>query len=565
MNPDKQNVTGLSSNTKEETLIQKVETKNGFSLLYKEQFLYSRFDAKKNPQRLISSLEIKDESLFFIFSPLLGYGLAELFEKIPNSCFVLAIETDPLLYTYSLENIDKNILKKNNFLYLHIEENNFGIQKLIQKLDSIVNLEKQFSFRRLIPLELAHSFIDPEFKKSSIYFIDNYINQFWRNRMTIIKMGRLYAKNIFQNIAQIPKSKKLDFSRIQKPFLVLGAGISLEDNFEMIKNLQEDFFIIAVDTALAYLLKKQIRIDLCVSVEPQLINQKSFIAAKKAAIPILADLCTYPANTKILDGELSFFLSEYASLNYLGAIKNLTEIPIYQPLGSVGLVAIQTALNLRKNLEPIFFTGFDFSHPLGKTHAKESPSHIEKIISSNRLDPLGNIHTIGKKINNTLYTNPALENYAHLFDETFGLIKNFYNLSNITLLKKVQTISYTKMQNLVQEYKNKTKNLSTRSFENYLTPFDSKKNRVTNFLQKENESLEELKNILEAQKKQASKIYEEKFFELLKTKEYLYIHFPEAYKKLSLTKSIIERLKIEIVFFQKDIKKALKNSDSIIS
>ena len=315
----------------------------------------------------------------------------------------------------------------------------------------------------------------------------------------------------------------------------------------------------------SYLLKKHIRIDLCVSVEPQLINQKAFIAAKKAAIPILADLCTYPANTKILDGELSFFLSEYVSLNYLDAIKDLAEISIYQPLGSVGLVAIQTALNLRKDFEPIFFTGFDFSYFLGKTHAKESPSHIEKIMNSNRLDPLGNIHSLGKKLTANLYTNPALENYAELFDKSFGQLKNFYNLSKISILKKVKTISYIEMQALIQEYKNKTQNFPTRSFENYLIPFDSKKNQVRNFLQKENESLEELKNILEEQKKQVSKIHEEKIFELLKTKEYLYIHFPEAYKKLSLTKSIIERLKIEIVFFQKDIKKALKNSDSIIS
>lgn len=46
---------------------------------------------------------------------------------------------------------------------------------------------------------------------------------------------------------------------------------------------------------------------------------------------------------------------------------------------------------------------------------------------------------------------------------------------------------------------------------------------------------------------------EEKLLNLLEQHEYLYLHFPDGYKKPNLSQSFLKRIRAEIDFFLKDI------------
>ena len=577
MSPDKHSNKRLSSGQpsleREDADIQKIETKNGFTVLYKNRYLYSRFDAKKNSERLVQSLEIKDESLFFIFSPLLGHGLDLLFEKISGDSFVLAIETDPLLYTFSLQNINKKLLEKKNFLYLCLEEKMTGVKELLEKIDHLVQSEEGYAFRRLVPLELSSTFIQKEFQNTCTQYIDLYINQFWRNRITLVKLGRLYAKNIFQNLALLSQAETIKSATIEKPILVLGAGPSLEENIATIQTFQKHFFIIAVDTALAYLHKQKIGIDLCLVMEPQLINQKAFLAVKNTKIPLLADLCSYPATQKILNGPLSFFFSEYASLQFLQNLAKNSGIQKYRALGSVGLVAVETALKLRKKNTAIFFTGLDFSYQLGKTHTKETPSHLARLFEATRLKPAENIGLVENKIGDGLYTNPALENYARLFDDLYAEENELYMLSEISIIRKIKKISLEDFKTWIENKAGQTdssqrdsieknEKIESRFFETNTIEKTKRKNALIDFLENEIKKLSVLSSFLESIKpEQTSSQLDENLQKEVRKKllglEYLYIHFPEAYKKPDIHFSFISGLKGEISFFLKIIEKSL--------
>jgi len=577
MSPDKHSYKRLSSGQpsleREDADIQTIETKNGFSVLYKKRYLYSRFDAKKNSERLVQSLEIKDESLFFIFSPLLGHGLDLLFEKISGDSFVLAIETDPLLYTFSLQNINKKLLEKKNFLYLCLEEKMTGVKELLEKIDHLVQSEEGYAFRRLVPLELSSTFIQKEFQNTCTQYIDLYINQFWRNRITLVKLGRLYAKNIFQNLALLSQAETIKSATIEKPILVLGAGPSLEENIATIQTFQKHFFIIAVDTALAYLHKQKIGIDLCLVMEPQLINQKAFLAVKNTKIPLLADLCSYPATQKILNGPLSFFFSEYASLQFLQNLAKNSGIQKYRALGSVGLVAVETALKLRKKNTAIFFTGLDFSYQLGKTHTKETPSHLARLFEATRLKPAENIGLVENKIGDGLYTNPALENYARLFDDLYAEENELYMLSEISIIRKIKKISVRDFKTWIENKTGQTdssqrdsieknEKIESRFFETNTIEKTKRKNALIDFLENEIKKLSVLSSFLESIKpEQTSSQLDENLQKEVRKKllglEYLYIHFPEAYKKPDIHFSFISGLKGEISFFLKIIERSL--------
>ncbi len=52
-----------------------VETRQGVSVLYKDHFLYSKYDPSKAILNIISNLSIPEYSIILIFSPVLWLGL----------------------------------------------------------------------------------------------------------------------------------------------------------------------------------------------------------------------------------------------------------------------------------------------------------------------------------------------------------------------------------------------------------------------------------------------------------------------------------------------------------
>ena len=59
-----------------------VETRQGVSVLYKDHFLYSKYDPSKAILNIISNLSIPEYSIILIFSPVLWLGLKELLAKL---------------------------------------------------------------------------------------------------------------------------------------------------------------------------------------------------------------------------------------------------------------------------------------------------------------------------------------------------------------------------------------------------------------------------------------------------------------------------------------------------
>ncbi|MGL4987613.1 MAG: 6-hydroxymethylpterin diphosphokinase MptE-like protein, partial [Treponemataceae bacterium] len=124
-----------------------VTARQGFSVLYKEKYLYSQYDPQKSIKAFVSSLSIAPDTLFLCFSPVLCYGLTELLEKISNNCFILAIESDNNLDNFSKEYQQKYYDNPNiKFLFLSENENFF---------QTIANACNIIDYRRCIPIDLC--------------------------------------------------------------------------------------------------------------------------------------------------------------------------------------------------------------------------------------------------------------------------------------------------------------------------------------------------------------------------------------------------------------------------
>ncbi len=520
----------------------------GFSVLYNKRYLYSRYNPEAASVKLAESVTILPQTLVLVFSPLLGYGLPQLLERLPEDSTLVLIEADPALFKLSSEYLLPIIKDRKNVHNICIA-NGSAFFSLFSR-----NVLPSFShYKRCLPVELSGGVqLYKQFYYSLIALADNAINQFWRNRITLVQLGRLYARNIFKNIGQLPFSKPLIASSVFHPVVVCGSGPSLEKSMEFLKKCADECYVIAVDNALMPLVKNGVFPDVIVAVESQLAIEKAYIGSAGTRTPVIADLTSRPHVLELTGGEAAFFLSEYEQCNYLERIKDAFNCPVIPPLGSVGLAAMELALFLRHDeTVPIFFSGLDFSFKPCKTHCKETPSHRKLLDAHNRLNPLfrgessfgPNSYYFAGKDGTATLTTPSLSGYGRTFSVRYGHVSNLFDISLEGMDTGAERKSLESAMEMVQCFSQNNISQVIAAEENQFYSVE----KVKDFLLSEKSSLEELKNILITGKKS------DKIVPLLKDREYLYLHFPDGYKGPSSDLSFLNRVRAEIDFFIKDI------------
>nr|WP_318741002.1 6-hydroxymethylpterin diphosphokinase MptE-like protein [uncultured Treponema sp.] len=536
-----------------------VETRQGVSVLYKDHFLYSKYDPSKAILNIISNLSIPEYSIILIFSPVLWLGLKELLAKLPATSSIAVFEYEKPLFDFAQENFPNELKDHlNNKIQIF---NKSGIKNYF------TFIQKQH-FRKCLKID---------FSAASALYKDDYnkifsltqrvIDQFWKNRLTLIKFGRLYSKNIFKNLTLLSDAIPLAslYKSVNKPILVLGAGESLNTTILELKKNFSKFFIICVDVAAAPLLDNGITPDAIIAVEGQQVIEKSYIGTPAdSKCLLIMDLVSRNHIPYITKGKYSFFVSNYADMNFFELLKNYNLLPpVIKPLGSVGLVSMEIALKLRKDINiPVLFSGLDFSYSIGITHAKGTASHKALLSSTSKLKSVFNISSAfstgtssiicanGKK----MITSKALESYALLFNENFEDEQNIFDIrtSGINL-----TSAKADLDHFIESL---PANLHSNSYELNLNYQAIPKSNITSFLQNEKQALEELKDLFTyadnsaLRKKDIS--LNEQIDSILTNREYLFIHFPDAVGPTN-PQSYYNRIRIELDFFLKEINVAL--------
>lgn len=544
------------------------QAKQGFSVTYKNKYLYSKYNPQQTIEKLISEFKIQENTLVIINSPVLFYGIDLLINKLPQNSIILAIEHDKNLYDFSINCSESNIKKIQNnlfnFIYLNLQTENeiltlFTNKKFINKIRCC---------KRVSKINLSAIINEYEIFYQNIFtYFTNYISQFWKNRITLTKLGKLYSKNIFLNLANINKSKNLVYNSIDKPIIVFGAGTSLDDTVKEFHNNKidyNDFFIICVDSALKPLLSYGIIPNVVVAVESQLANEKAFIGTKKIDYLLIADLTSRPNINNYHKNNIAYIFTEFCNSNFLDAILKLN-LPVkkFIPLGSVGLYAIELAINLRKVTSPIYFTGLDFAYTIENTHCKGAPSTNTKKINSNRIKSLINVSPAYKTgtsklelYGSNIFTDKILFNYANQFIEIFHNVKNLYNLSEKSIFNllefnshKIQTIKPIEIKN---KLKNKNHTDKPEKINFYNNVDKELKFKIKNFILNEINSLNELKENLSTGKTNIEKIKQE-----IDLHDYLFLHFPDGYNGAKTDISFLKRVRNEIDFFLKILNRSL--------
>ncbi len=382
-----------------------IPTPEGDTVEYDGIALYSPQSPRMSAVRRALAARILPRSIVYIPSPVLGYGVAELIDSLPEGCLVLCHELDPALAALFKPPPDDRVF--------WVVGDTIG--DFLRSLDP----QRLIRFRRVVRVTLSGGYrIAPERYGNAYEQIERTIRTSWQNRITTTAMGRLWFRNLIANLAH-PGVRSIDsYAGSEKPWLVVGAGPSLDAVIPTIASIRDRVLLIAADTALAALDAHGITADVCVAVEAQSVNLDDITTTQVRPRTVFADTTAHPAFARQFpeDGRF-FFSSRFTDLAFLRRFEPV--MPTFLPaLGSVGVVAVEIAARLSD--APVFIAGLDFAYTAGKTHALGSPQHVAHLRSMSRLEPDAMftlcaerraVQTIGKDGLRVL-TNGVLTSYA---------------------------------------------------------------------------------------------------------------------------------------------------------
>jgi hypothetical protein len=548
-----------------------VPSGQGFSILYQQKYLYSRYNPQRTVVRTVSELKLLPGTLILCFSPCLWYGLPELLAKLPPGTFILGCEQDKALYELAKEKlqtvVQKQYAEKRNEAEAILKKISLVPQEDLCRLPALIQRQKPVLsngfelpapgiFRRVLRLDFSSGTqFAPTFYTELAGTCEGSIAQFWKNRITLVRFGRQYSRNVFRNLSRLPYSRTVTSFRSEKPLLVLGAGPSLDGLLAAPEFItcRESVIILATDAALPALLQRKILPDAVIGLESQTIISRAYIGAAKIKKTILLDMTAFPPTADFTGGPAVFFASLYDDTRFLGRLNAAGILPAtIPPLGSVGLAAVYIALRMRSSAGvPVFIAGMDFSYRPGTTHARGTPAHTEQLLSCGRLAPAENFTAAfgpgtkkmtGKK-NEKLITTAVLAGYAQNFTDIFSTAQNIFDAGKEGL---ELGIPQTDIKTVFAQ----RPPVITAAAESMGKKVD--RTAIANFYTAEKQALIRIKEILTTGQNIPETERNSELQLLLSEREYLYLHFPDGYK-LSLDKSFLKRIRAEIDFFLKDI------------
>ncbi|HOV64183.1 MAG TPA: DUF115 domain-containing protein, partial [Spirochaetia bacterium] len=356
-------------------------TGRGFTVSYRGRFLYSAVDPEGRAERIASSVPKEEQTLYLIPSPLLFYGCKTILKNLPQTSRIFCVEADEALMSLSLSSAE-TIIEDERVSYIRTADPLLAGRYLEERIGAW-----RFRRVRLIPLNGGYALYKTVYDAIEAQ-LDTVIQTYWRNRMTLMHMGPLWVKNVFLNLIQLPHTLPLSALHTEQPVWVAGAGESLERALPLMKAHREEFFLIAVDTALPCLTQSGITPDLILALEAQYANLKDFIGFANRSVPLCADISSFPGVLRLFQGNKFLFASRFADTALLSRLRehfsrehfSIEELP---PLGSVGVVAVKIGLDMTE--APLIVSGLDFSYTPGKTHSRGAPVHTAALSAWTRI------------------------------------------------------------------------------------------------------------------------------------------------------------------------------------
>jgi len=416
--------------------------------------LLSGVDPEGKARRVAESAAVKDRTLYLCPSPLYGYGLERLLERIaafPNAA-LLCVEAEPELFALAREHL--TAIAHNSQKLRLTDQCEAGALCVLLRQEWGPRFFRRVEVIRLNGGWQLHADVYDALAES----LRREIALDWSNAITLTKLGRRYIRNALRNLPLIRRChslQELDFGG--SPALVLGAGPSLDffldglqSRFGGVLALPQErpFKIICVDTCLTCLRDRGITPDIAVILESQHWNLDDFAGLNGWNVPAALDLSALPRTAHVLSGDLFLFFTPWTALKIFDRLAAAGLLPPRLPaLGSVGLSAAAIARRLTRG--PVITAGLDFSFTPDSYHARSTPGHKARLRRQNRFTGIlnadaafgGAVTGDVSKTGGAVKSTPAMRGYRDLFEREFGADGGFFDVESAGLPLGVKTLS----------------------------------------------------------------------------------------------------------------------------
>lgn len=362
------------------------------TLVVDGRFFHSRYDPRKEAAR--AAAEARGAALVFLLSPGLGYLADEL-----RNARVVAIERHPEIA--ALSSCKPLVDPSPEDIY----QLAFGIEDLRTGRVAILAgacLEEDADWYGEIRAAILRA-IDKRAEEA----------------ITVRGFAALWSANLAANAALVRRSRwitDLDGTLAGRTAVILAAGPSLEPDLPVLaahqKTSRPQPVVIAVDSALPMARALGVRVDLCVSIDPQPV--KAVALAGLGETPLVASVLSPPA---ILAAARHLYLfgqnhPDESSLPVPPAAV------LAEPGGSVATAAV--VLAVRWQAAALVLVGQDLAFLDGRMHCREAPSFSQALAALHRFSALeqtwarpvpGKPRWITSNDGGRLPTTPALDSY----------------------------------------------------------------------------------------------------------------------------------------------------------
>jgi len=346
--------------------------------------LHSAYNPEREADGAVRLPQVLEKSAVVFYGFGLGYHVINLARLAEEKKRIIIIEPDLDHFFAALSILDWTPVFLHENLVLAIGAAAEDVFPLIENSSS-VNLGKtgvSDAYYFDIPAFTAHakayfdvirSIIKRNQKKNEI------------NAATLKKFGRIWCRNSVKNLDRLESLGSVSSlkGKIQKlPFLIIGAGPSLEGILPFIAKLQKQTVIICVETALHILLRNGVQPDFVILTDPQYWAYRHIAALKAPDSILIAELSVYPAVFRFNCRKLLLCSSQFPVGQFVEAKAGLD----LGDLGSGGSVA-SSAWNFAYfcGAKRIYLAGLDFAFPGGQTHIKGSSAEQTYHAVSSRL------------------------------------------------------------------------------------------------------------------------------------------------------------------------------------
>ena len=354
--------------------------------------IHSLYNPEREAATSVNRDEVFEKSSVVFYGFGLGYHLVEFAKAaLSRKTFprLIVIEPDVKYFFASMVLIDWTFVFKLENLVLAVGAPAESILPLIEN-GSAVNIGES-------GVSDAFYFDIPSFTMHAAPYFDAVRSIIKRNQRkneinaaTLKKFGKRWCRNSIQNLKKIEEldsisclEKKAETSiNSSLPFLIIGAGPTLEKKLPYLKELQKRTVTICVETALHSLLRNGINPDFIILTDPQFWAYRHIAGLSAPESILISEISAYPAVfrfncKKILLCSSQFPVGQYFE-NQLGLA--------YGDLGTGGSVA-SSAWNFAHfcGAKEIFTVGLDFSFPGRQTHIKGSSAEQTRHTVSNRI------------------------------------------------------------------------------------------------------------------------------------------------------------------------------------